>query len=141
MVATAGHSHLLDWVTAAVWPIKIEPVAGLWATHSDHSLIFATPIIGPSASLLLHRLAWTATSDWTSIDLAAQLGLQPAKAVLALDRIIQYGFIRIDPDHPNADGAVIVIPERLGPLAPRLCRMLPERVARLHEHLATSHNR
>ena len=83
----------------------------------------------------MHRLAWTAPSAWTSSELAEQLGVQPGKIALTLQRVVQFGFVRIDPHHTAATGPVIIVPSRLGPLTDRQLRSLPDRLVGLHDRL------
>jgi len=64
-------------------------------TDSDDLLMFCTPVLGPTATLLAHRLARMAHPTdavaWRVGDLAGSLGVSETKLFQALNRLERYG--------------------------------------------------
>lgn len=96
-----------------------------WPAASDATLAFLTPILGPSATLILHRLGGYAAegdSEWTPHDFAATFGLghdeHTALAARSLARLVSFGMARID-------SAGIAVRTHVGPLPERWAARLP----------------
>ncbi|MDP1793668.1 MAG: hypothetical protein Q8K63_05975 [Acidimicrobiales bacterium] len=96
-----------------------------WPTASDATLAFLCPILGPSATIVLHRLGGYAAqgdSDWTPHEFAATFGLghddQTALAARSLARLVSFGMARID-----LTG--IAVRTHVGPLPERWAARLP----------------
>ena len=96
-----------------------------WPTASDATLAFLTPILGPSATLILHRLGGYASegdSVWTPHDFAATFGLghdeHTALAARSLARLVSFGMARID-------STGIAVRTHVGPLPERWAARLP----------------
>ncbi|MCP4967314.1 MAG: hypothetical protein GY926_19045 [bacterium] len=104
---------------------------GLWETRQRralHTFMFLPPFLGPTGTLLVHRLAYTHPTPWTTQDLAAQLGLPARRLLDSLDRAAMFNIIFIN-------SHTIEIPTRLGPLPPPQLRKLPDRLSDLHNRL------
>lgn len=120
---------LLRAVTEGEWPVELVESDGLWETGGVHTLMFLPPFLGPTGALLVHRLAFTHPTRWTTEDLGAQLGLRRRQRLLdALDRAAYYELV-----HVGSLG--IQVPDRLGPLPPRLLQQLPDKLQRAHARL------
>ena len=125
---------LLRTVTEGEWPVELVESDGLWETRGVQTLIFLPPFLGPAGTLLVHRLAFTYPTPWTTEDLGAQLGLPRRQRLLdALARAADFNIIHI--------GSLgIQVPDHLGPLPTRLLQQLPDRLqhahARLRDHQA-----
>jgi hypothetical protein len=78
--------------------------------------------------MLVHRLAYTHPTQWTTEQLAKQLRI-PAREVLeALGRAA-------DRDIVHSGSAGILISTRLGPLPTHMLRNLPPRIRQAHDRL------
>ena len=119
---------LLQTVTAGEWPVDLVESSGLWDTQAIQTLLFLPPFLGPSGSLLIHRLALTFPTQWTTDDLAAQLGLPNRRLLDSLARAVDFRLI-----HVGSLG--IEVPTRLGPLPEHHLRKLPTRLQGLHNGL------
>ena len=96
-----------------------------WPTASDATLVYLCPILGPSATVILHRLGGYAAqgeSDWTPHEFAATFGLghdeHTALAARSLARLVSFGMARID-------SAGIAVRTHVGPLPERWAARLP----------------
>jgi len=96
-----------------------------WPTASDATLAFLTPILGPSATLILHRLGGYASegdSVWTPHEFAATFGLghdeHTALAARSLARLVSFSMARID-------STGIAVRTHVGPLPERWAARLP----------------
>ena len=96
-----------------------------WPTASDATLAFLCPILGPSATVILHRLGGYAAegeSDWTPHEFAATFGLghddHTALAARSLARLESFGMARID-------STGISVRTHVGPLPERWAARLP----------------
>ena len=84
--------------------------------------------MGPSGTLLIHRLAYTYPTTWTTEDLAAQLGLPNRRLLDSLARAVDFKLVYV--------GSLgIEVPTRLGPLPQHQLRELPTRFQDLHNNL------
>jgi hypothetical protein len=74
----------------------IEPV--LFSTASDDALLFLTPVLGPSAVLLLHRIStWLVPGDVEHVTispghLGQYIGINAAQVAKTLDRLCRFNF-------------------------------------------------
>jgi hypothetical protein len=105
-------------------PPHHEP--GALATASDATLLYWTPILGPTGALLLHRLAALASSHDaaapTVADLAGMLRVGPHKITAAIKRLERYDLI-------TSAGTTVAVREALPALPDRLLRQLPDLLA------------
>ena len=87
-------------IRLSVWD---DPLAtdGLRA-DSDDALVYLTPILGPTSTLVLHRFARCLTTStvraWRRDELAATFGVRPALLSSSLARLERFGMIRIHDD-------------------------------------------
>lgn len=123
------HSQIAA-LTAGTWPVVVVETVGLWETKSLRTLLLTPPFLGPSSSMLLHRLAYTAPTRWTTEDLAEQLGVSPSKTVDGLDRLRKFRMITL-----TLSSDRILVPSHLGPLDERQLDFLPDRFRQLHARL------
>lgn len=69
-------------------------------TDCDDALVFLTPVLGPTGTLLLHRLARAIHTGgprcWSVDDLAATFGVSPAVLDRTIDRLEWFGYARRD---------------------------------------------
>lgn len=114
-------------VTGWVDPLVVE--LG-WHAGDERTLRYLTPSLGPTATLMLHRLGGNAHHDsvWTPGELAATFGLSAggehgelgrnSPTCRSLARLVQFGFARL--------GATsISIRTHIAPLSERHLRRLP----------------
>jgi hypothetical protein len=120
-------------VTGGIWPITIDTtVNGVSDTNSDLTLLLLPPLLGPTAGLLLHRMAYTHPTRWTTDEFAAQFGITGSKVAHALGRICDFGFAEIV-------AGQIIIPARPGPLHGRARDSLPDRLGAIHDRIVEQH--
>lgn len=121
----------LRLLTVGEWPVELVESDGLWDTTAVQTLLFLPPFLGPSGTLLVHLLAYTHPTRWTTDQISRQLGgLSPRRTLETLGRAADFHVIRI--------GSLgIEVPTRLGPLQPELVRRyLPQRMRHLYDRLA-----
>lgn len=123
---------LLQTVTASQWPVELVETSGLWETRAIQTLMFLPPFLGPSGTLLVHRLAYTYPTSWTTEDLGNQLGLPSCRLLDSLARAADFDIVFI-----GSRG--IEVPDQLGPLPSRHLRKLPPRLRELHDRLNQDH--
>lgn len=74
--------------------------AGVIFTHSDEALAIWTPVLGPTAMLLAHRLAGDVDRDGPTAygldELAADLGVASGKVSAAIKRLSRYDVAIVD---------------------------------------------
>ena len=120
-------------VTGGIWPITIDStIDGVWDRNSDLTLLLLPPVLGPTAGLLLHRMAYTHPTRWTTDEFAAQFGITGSKVTHALGRICDFGFAEIV-------AGQIIIPARLGPLRGRAQDSLPDRLGAIQDRIVEQH--
>jgi hypothetical protein len=99
---------------------------GVLQTASDATLLYWTPILGPTGALLLHRLAALASADDpagpTVADLAAMLRVGPHKITAAIKRLARYDLI-------TCADTTVAVRATLPALPDRLLRQLPDFLA------------
>jgi hypothetical protein len=95
-------------------------------SDSDDALVYLTPILGPTSTLLLHRLARCLTTNsatvWSTDDLAASFGVAPAVIRSSLARLERFAMIR---HHASRTEVRTIIPA----LSARHIARLPEYLA------------
>ncbi|MGD9794575.1 MAG: hypothetical protein AB7V43_13945 [Acidimicrobiia bacterium] len=124
--ALAEARRLLGQPQFTVRPLRDDLVETHgWPSASDATLAFLCPILGPSATLILHRLGGYASegdSMWTPHDFALTFGLgdeeHTALAARSLARLVSFGMARID-------SAGIAVRTHVGPLPERWATRLP----------------
>jgi hypothetical protein len=96
-----------------------------WPTASNDTLAFLCPILGPSATMILHRLGGYASageSSWTPADFAMTFGLGHADhialAARSVARLVSFGMARIDPTG-------LAVRTHVGPLSQKWAAKLP----------------
>jgi hypothetical protein len=111
------------------------------ATASDATLLYWTPILGPTSALLLHRLADLASTNdaaaLTVVDLARMLRVGPHKVTAAIRRLERYDLI-------TCADATVAVRLALPALTNRLLGQLPTLLAdryRAETALATDDRR
>lgn len=110
------------------WQVQLIDTEGLWEVTAPQTLLFLPADLGPTATLLVHRLAYTHPTQWTTEQLAKQLGIPARKVLEALGRAVDREIVYISP-------AGILIPTRLGPLPRHMLRNLPPRLRQAHDRL------
>jgi hypothetical protein len=109
-------------ITFSRWPPDRTPI--LFRTTDPLFIEFLCPILGPTSTLLLHRLAqFTVHGQPVRVDtpeLAAQFGVKHAVLAKALDRLERFSFTR----HLTALDITVVRGE-IAPLAARQLERLP----------------
>ncbi len=120
---------VLRTVTEGEWPAELVESDGLWETREVQTLMFLPPFLGPAGTLLVHRLAYTYPTPWTTEELGAQLGLPRRQRLLdALARAADFEVLHI--------GSLgIQVPDHLGPLPVRHLRRLPDKLQEAHARL------
>ena len=121
---------MLTSVTSGKWPVELVDTEGLWQTEAVHTLMFLPPFVGPAGTLLIHRLAFTFPTAWTTDDLSAQLGLPARRLLDTLDRVVMFKLVSVS-------SLGIEVPTRLGPLPSSQLRRLPPRLRELHDRLGS----
>lgn len=119
---------LLESVTSGEWQVELVESSGLWETRGIQTLMFLPPFLGPSGSMLVHRLAYTFPTRWTTEDLGQQLGLPGRRLLDSLARAADYEVLFV-----GSRG--IEVPDRLGPLPSRHLRKLTPKLRDLHDRL------
>jgi hypothetical protein len=111
-----------------------QATSGL-ATASDATLLYWTPVLGPTGSLLLHRLATLASADpdatTTVEDLARMLGVGPHKLNSAIRRLERHDLITC------TNPATVAVRLSLPALTDRQRRQLPDPLAARYQAEAT----
>ena len=112
-------------ISTTVWDDPLA--AGGLDADSDDALVYLTPILGPTATLLLHRLARYLTGEltaqtWTISELAASLGVMPSTLTATLARLDRFGMIRVTGDRTQ-------VRTRIPPLSARHLSRLPAYLA------------
>ncbi len=123
-------AHIVEAGYLNVEPL-IDPIAQPEWLRADSAdlLTFATPILGPTATLMVHRFAVYFANGDTYInflldDLGATFGVggigDASPLLRAIDRIERFGFGRIDTFRP-----LLRVRPSIPPLSRRLARRLP----------------
>ena len=101
-------------------------------TSSSQTLVWWTPILGPTATLMAHRFAGYVSrgADWHSTfgDLARTLGMgnSTGRVRASLDRLERFGIIEVA-------GGTVSVRIALPPLTRRHVEQLPSYLAELYE--------
>ena len=113
--------HLTNMLTGGELVITAwhDPLAARgFPADSDDTLVYLTPILGPSAALLLHRMARYLTGEGITVatlsieDMAASLGLTVARLKTTVARLAQFGMIRSTPTTIHVRMMVPPLPAR-----------------------------
>lgn len=95
-------------------------------TDSDDALVVLCPVLGPSATIMLHRLsryASSGTTNWDPVVFAATFGLSrnvpTGLAAKAVARLSRFGFVRIL-------SSMLAVRTRTPPLPQRWLASLPD---------------
>ena len=122
-------------VTVIAWrDATIESHPASRPTASQETLWFWTPILGPTATLMAHRLAGLVSSGEThtfTVGALARtfgLGTSTSRVQATLDRLQRFGVIVVN-------GDTIAVRIALGPLSNRHRSRLPERLAGIYEQM------
>jgi hypothetical protein len=118
--------RLLEQPSFTIRPLHDSLVeAHGWPTASNDTLAFLCPILGPSSTIILHRLGGYASageSSWTPADFAMTFGLGHADhialAARSVARLVSFGMARIDPTG-------LAVRTHVGPLSQRWAAKLP----------------
>lgn len=109
-------------VTAMVDPVCADGLP----TDSDEALVVLCPVLGPSATLMLHRLARyasTGATTWAPSVFAATFGLSKnaptGLAAKAVGRMARFGFA-------NIGSATLTVRTHMPPLPQRFVDYLPD---------------
>ena len=119
-------------VTGGIWPITIDSTIDGSGTGTPISPCCCYTRARATAGLLLHRMAYTHPTRWTTDEFAAQFGITGSKVTHALGRICDFGFAEIV-------AGQIIIPARLGPLRGRAQDSLPDRLGAIQDRVVEQH--
>lgn len=93
---------------------------------ADEALMFLTPVLGPTSTLVLHRLARALKSGgplcWTLADLASTFGVSIGQIDRTIDRLERFGYAR-------RDGFTLAVRRTVPPLPRRHVERLPTYLA------------
>ena len=127
-MTTITEQHASGSLAFARWD---DPAAADgFETYSDDTLVWLTPILGPTSTLLLHRIGWyhaAAVAFWIAdVDrLAAALGVATGQLRQTLLRLENFGMItaigkphRRAPVSPSSRRWIAGYPEQLRDICP-----------------------
>ena len=101
-------------------------VVARFDADTDEALMFLTPVLGPTSTLVLHRLARALSSGgplcWTLADLAATFGVSLGQIDRTIDRLERFGYAR-------RDGFTLAVRTTVPPLTRRHVERLPTYLA------------
>ena len=128
---TSHPTDIIDnYLIATAWTQPSQP--GDMACDSDDALTWLPPHLGPTSTLVLHRISrYLTTSDTFSIEyieLARTFGVAPSQLKRNIERLCQFGHAR-----RNGDTLEVATTFRL---TPRTAQKLPEylRADWFHQH-------
>ena len=121
--------HIVEAGYVVVEPIQDPLEQPTWLPAASNDLLaYATPIIGPLSTLIVHRMAWyfAAGDNWHQFELdelgrtfgVAGVGVN-SPLIRSLGRIDRFGFGQLDASRPKL---------RIRPMIPPLSRRLAERL-------------
>ena len=120
-------------ITVVAWHDKVvEAHADSHATSSIETLMWWTPILGPTATLMVHRFAGYVARggevQFSYGDLARTLGLGSStrRAQAAVDRLARFRIVTVTDD-------IVQVRTMLPPLTRRQLAQLPPYLAELYE--------
>ncbi len=112
--STADLMHIDKWSD----PLTV----GMFDADTDEALMFLTPVLGPTSTLVLHRLARALNSGgplcWTLTDLAATFGVSLSQIDRTIDRLERFGYAR-------REGFTLAVRTTVPPLPRRHAERLP----------------
>ena len=124
-------------LTVVPWRDPVTEAHG-WPADDWRTLWFLTPVLGPSATLMLHRLGGFAAeveTTWRPEEFAANFGLRgtgrhspPVKTVA---RLCQFDFGRVT-------GTSLAVRTHVGPLSARHAAQLPAGLAATYQQWVES---
>ena len=95
-------------------------------SDSDEALLFLAPVLGPTSTMLLHRLARALVSGgpvcWSLTDLATTFGVSLGQIDRTIDRLERFGYA-------HRDGFTLAVRTTVPPLARRHVERLPRYLA------------
>jgi hypothetical protein len=126
--------HIVDVGYVVIEPLRDPLQRPDWLpTASNDLLAFVTPILGPTATLIVHRFGcyFAAGYEWHQFDLgelAATFGVggqhRNSALLRSLQRIDRFGFGRLEHDTPK-----FRIRTAIPPLAKSVARVIPAYLA------------
>ncbi len=126
-------------VTVTAWRDEVvEADPRSHPTSSSDTLVWWTPILGPSATLLAHRFAGYAArggqQEFTLGDIARTLGMgqSTSRVRSTIDRLARFGVV-------NVFGQTVHVRLALPPLTERQAQQLPTYLAALYEQRKMVH--
>ena len=129
-------NHIAEAGYVIIEPLHDQLEQPEWLQSASYDLLtYITPILGPTATLILHRYAWyfTAGDVWHQIeldDLGATFGVSArgvnSPILRSFQRIDRFGFGKIEPISPR-----VRIRTAIPPLSRQMARVIP---AYLAEH-------
>ena len=121
--------HIVDTGYVVIEPLADPLEQPTWLPAASNDLLaYATPILGPLSTLIVHRMAWyfAAGDTWQQFDLAElgrTFGVSGIGAnsplIRSFSRIDRFGFGQLDASRPKL---------RIRPMIPPLPRRLAERL-------------
>ena len=104
-----------------------DPVTtSVFDSDTDEALMFLAPVLGPTSTLLLHRLARALVSGgpvcWSLADLATTFGVSLGQIDRTIDRLERFGYAR-------RDGFTLAVRVAIPPLTRRHIERLPAYLA------------
>jgi hypothetical protein len=110
-------------------------------TDTDDALIYLSPVLGPTATLTLHRLSRCLTTGtgraWSIEDLAATFGVGASQMRASLARLERFGMIRTTGDRIEVRTRIAALPVRHVERMPAyLVATYPYQIARVDGHVA-----
>lgn len=116
-----------DFLHVEVWSDPLD-ADGIGA-DTDDALMFLTPFLGPTSTLLLHRLTRALNTGgrqgWTLSDLAGTFGVSVGQIDRTIDRLERFGFAR-------RDGFRLVVRTRFSTLPSRHTDRFPDYLAAIY---------
>ena len=116
--------HIVDTGYVVIEPLADPLEQPTWLPAASNDLLaYATPIIGPLSTLIVHRMAWyfAAGDNWQQFDLAElgqTFGVSGVGAnsplIRSFSRIDRFGFGQLDATRPKL---------RIRPMIPPLSRI------------------
>lgn len=98
-MTTSNDQPITDQVRFTIWPTT--DTSGI-VTDTDDALYYLLPTLGPTATLVLHRVArhlrYTPDVTFDTAELAAQFGVGPQQLRSSLRRLEMFGAIRSSGD-------------------------------------------
>lgn len=112
-----------------------DPLAtGVFDSDTDEALMFLAPVLGPTSTMVLHRLARALVSGgpvcWSLTDLATTFGVSLGQIDRTIDRLERFGYAR-------RDGFTLAVRVAVPPLTRRHIERLPAHLAAAYTQMET----